>query len=375
MKVLLLPRGSTGLNDAYTGPSGQLTMDLDRNELRLHDGVTPGGHRILNLEQLLLLFMAKDSEFGEVAFAEPEVGYLVRIGDRQYALREIEALADGGIVVTDGPATAANTVLSIDTDWLDDYIAFMKASKIHYITTTGTGAAYIATLPVGFPLENGTIFGVRFHAAAAATATISVNASAPVPIFLTNGSLDLEDTIGVDTRGILMQADSGFLLVGVQNASGVPITPIAGMTATNVQEALEELKAGGDEEEDFISGDLIWKFGALTDYVGNPSGIFAGMTNGQAFLYMQAFLSTTLDINNNPVTSTLYQAVICFKLHDLNWCGGLLGGHESADAQIEYYYTLPPLFLSATAFFALGTPTANFFQGKVSAPVAPWTGA
>lgn len=55
MKVQQVPRGDTASQDAYVGPPGQLTMDSDRHEGRLHDGVTPGGHRLLNSEQINLL--------------------------------------------------------------------------------------------------------------------------------------------------------------------------------------------------------------------------------------------------------------------------------------------------------------------------------
>lgn len=40
---LRLKRGTTSQNNAYLGPSGELTVDLDLKELRLHDGSTTGG--------------------------------------------------------------------------------------------------------------------------------------------------------------------------------------------------------------------------------------------------------------------------------------------------------------------------------------------
>lgn len=38
-----LLRGSTAGNDAFTGKSGELTVNTDTGALRVHDGVTPGG--------------------------------------------------------------------------------------------------------------------------------------------------------------------------------------------------------------------------------------------------------------------------------------------------------------------------------------------
>lgn len=43
---LQLLRGTEAQNDAYTGSPGELTVDTTNNLLRLHDGVTPGGHLI-----------------------------------------------------------------------------------------------------------------------------------------------------------------------------------------------------------------------------------------------------------------------------------------------------------------------------------------
>lgn len=41
-----LRRGTTAENDEFTGAQGELTMDTDTNALRIHDGVTQGGHMI-----------------------------------------------------------------------------------------------------------------------------------------------------------------------------------------------------------------------------------------------------------------------------------------------------------------------------------------
>jgi len=42
-KQLQLRRGTTVQNDAFTGAIGELTMDTDKKQLRLHDGATQGG--------------------------------------------------------------------------------------------------------------------------------------------------------------------------------------------------------------------------------------------------------------------------------------------------------------------------------------------
>lgn len=45
-KKLQILRGTTAQNDAYTGSIGELTMDTEKVELRIHDGTTQGGKAI-----------------------------------------------------------------------------------------------------------------------------------------------------------------------------------------------------------------------------------------------------------------------------------------------------------------------------------------
>ena len=42
MRLRLL-RGDTARNDAYIGILGELTLDTEKNELRIHDGIKQGG--------------------------------------------------------------------------------------------------------------------------------------------------------------------------------------------------------------------------------------------------------------------------------------------------------------------------------------------
>lgn len=45
-KQVQLRRGTTAENDAFTGAVGEVVFDTGRNELRVHDHVTPGGARL-----------------------------------------------------------------------------------------------------------------------------------------------------------------------------------------------------------------------------------------------------------------------------------------------------------------------------------------
>jgi hypothetical protein len=48
MLNILFLRGSKAQNDAYTGLEGSITYDITSQALRIHDGVTPGGHFLPN---------------------------------------------------------------------------------------------------------------------------------------------------------------------------------------------------------------------------------------------------------------------------------------------------------------------------------------
>ena len=103
-KRVQLPRGTTTENDAYVGPSAQLTVDSLRNELRIHDGVTKGGFRIPNLTQLRKLFLSSDSELGGLSFPAEGVGILSRVSDKSYKLRSLTVGDDLIIANTAGDA-------------------------------------------------------------------------------------------------------------------------------------------------------------------------------------------------------------------------------------------------------------------------------
>lgn len=50
---LQLRRGSTIENDAFTGVVGELTYDTVKKELRIHDGTTQGGKKVVNMLDII----------------------------------------------------------------------------------------------------------------------------------------------------------------------------------------------------------------------------------------------------------------------------------------------------------------------------------
>lgn len=63
-------RGTTAENDAFTGAEGEITVDTEKHELRVHDGMTQGGHIIPTNETLDFANKALDnlSQEGEARF-------------------------------------------------------------------------------------------------------------------------------------------------------------------------------------------------------------------------------------------------------------------------------------------------------------------
>ena len=49
---LLAKRGNTAVSTTYTGLVGELTVDTDLTTVRVHDGVTAGGHILANTAQI-----------------------------------------------------------------------------------------------------------------------------------------------------------------------------------------------------------------------------------------------------------------------------------------------------------------------------------
>lgn len=101
---------STAKNDAFVGAPRQVTVDTTRNELRLHDGRTKGGWRFPNLVQMRRLFLSRDSELGQLSFADEQAGILTRISKGVYRLRTLAGL--NGVRITNEAGSAGN--LTVD---------------------------------------------------------------------------------------------------------------------------------------------------------------------------------------------------------------------------------------------------------------------
>lgn len=87
--------GSRPIQDQYTGAHRQLTVDTDNWDLRIHDGVTPGGHPVLSRDNADVRYQARSDELeGLEGFANEARGHLTRLGPGSYRIRVFEADAD-----------------------------------------------------------------------------------------------------------------------------------------------------------------------------------------------------------------------------------------------------------------------------------------
>lgn len=110
-KRVRFPRGTTRMNDAYIGPDGQVVVDIEKKELRLHDGKKKGGWAIVPLDMLKKLFLTRDTETGSLEFANDQSGILSRIGTRDYALRTLEGV--DGIKITNPDGKSGNPIIGL----------------------------------------------------------------------------------------------------------------------------------------------------------------------------------------------------------------------------------------------------------------------
>lgn len=67
-KPLRPKRGTTAKNDAFTGLASEITIDTDKRSIRVHDGVTAGGHEILPKAKNDELYAPKDLDVGVTSF-------------------------------------------------------------------------------------------------------------------------------------------------------------------------------------------------------------------------------------------------------------------------------------------------------------------
>lgn len=94
-------RGTTAENDVFTGAEGEITVDTEKHELRVHDGMTQGGHIIPTNETLDFANKALDnlSQEGEARFTNKADSDLSNTPSNiDYVIESQEPTADNGYI-------------------------------------------------------------------------------------------------------------------------------------------------------------------------------------------------------------------------------------------------------------------------------------
>lgn len=105
----------------FIGLDREVTVDTDNRELRLHDGITPGGARILNRDQNDERYQARSTELDGLLGWEPnEVGIVTRVGSGEYRLRVLTVNEDN-LKVTNGEGHDGNPLLELAVTIASDH--------------------------------------------------------------------------------------------------------------------------------------------------------------------------------------------------------------------------------------------------------------
>lgn len=99
---------------AYIGAVREIRIDISNWDIILHDGTTPGGHRIMNMTNADLRYQKLNSELGGLGpFPPGSRGILVRATDTEYILRVMQETPDGEVIIQNPDGFGGNFVLSL----------------------------------------------------------------------------------------------------------------------------------------------------------------------------------------------------------------------------------------------------------------------
>jgi hypothetical protein len=93
----------------YVGADREIRVDTSNYDLRLHDGVTPGGHRLMNETNSDAKYQLKNAEIDGIGpYAHDAKGVLTRRGDGEYVLRVFTDDLDQEITITNPDGYSGN---------------------------------------------------------------------------------------------------------------------------------------------------------------------------------------------------------------------------------------------------------------------------
>lgn len=112
-KIVQLVGHIASLARQFVGEEREITVDTESLNIRLHDGSTPGGHVIPNLEQLGATFQAKSSALDYLAGLDnASKGIAVRVSSNNWQFRKIVG-TPGQISVSNETGIAGNIQIGL----------------------------------------------------------------------------------------------------------------------------------------------------------------------------------------------------------------------------------------------------------------------
>lgn len=111
MTQTIVNGGSRSSQDLYVGPQNEVTADESNQELRLHDGATPGGHRIPNIDTVDARYQKRNAELDGFKFDPNIKGFLTRIATGVYRLRKF--VTDGNITLSNADGVGGNPTFGL----------------------------------------------------------------------------------------------------------------------------------------------------------------------------------------------------------------------------------------------------------------------
>ncbi len=117
---LLLPGGTSEIEDFYIGPERAFRVDTDNDNLRLHDGSKVGGFKFLNMDENDLRYQARQVELDGFNFGPQQRGFPARVGPGIYRLRQI-TVNPANMTIVNPFGILGDPLLSVAPDITDDH--------------------------------------------------------------------------------------------------------------------------------------------------------------------------------------------------------------------------------------------------------------
>lgn len=122
MKIVQLAGGTSETQDLYVGEERELTVDTSNDELRLHDGATPGGKRIANSDANDARYQFRSIELDGFNFGANLKGWLTRVSPGNYKLRTLTVNGDN-LTLTNPQGLLGNPLFSLAPTIESDHVA------------------------------------------------------------------------------------------------------------------------------------------------------------------------------------------------------------------------------------------------------------